>query len=361
MQQATSTVPGFQQTDHRFAGERPVVFNRRNMQKITTSEFLKLPEFPEFKPLEMSDRLLLQSYFLELQAEISDRCFTNLFLWQDFYDIRIGRYGDNICIFCASGSTPEKQFFFPPLGERGVCECVDACFDYMRSRKYTPVIRRASENFVVRHISANDACEVRGDPDISDYIYRTEDMIHLRGRRYHGQRNYIKRFKKKYPRYETEFLDRKNIAECIRFNDQWLQKKLKLVEQKYEKRSVSTADEVVFLKAEVETARKILHHFERLDLRGLAIRIGGAIRAFTVGEKLNRRMALIHIEKCDHGYLGLNQMLTNSFCQLAWADCEYVNRMEDLGIEGLRRAKQALGPHHMARKFDIFPKHHLDR
>ncbi len=318
----------------------------------------QLPPFPEFRPLALTDRPLLQPRMSALQPEISDRCFTNLFLWRDFYDIRISRHGSNICILCASETTPEKPFFFPPLGDENVAQCAADCFDYLRSRNFTPVIRRASQKFVSRHISGDPRYDVREDPDISDYVYRSEDMIHLRGRRYHGQRNYIKRFEKNFPRHETEFLSERNLEACVRFCDRWLRKKLDLLARRHGERPDDSSEEVVFLRAEVETARNILRHFETLDLRGLAIRIDGDIRAFTVGEKLNDRTALIHIEKCDHGYLGINQVLTQRFCRLVWADCEYINRMEDLGIEGLRKAKLALGPHHMARKFHIFLKHH---
>lgn len=100
-------------------------------------------------------------------------------------------------------------------------------------------------------------------------------------------------------------------------------------------------------------------NFEKLGLTGLAIRIDGSIRAFTVGEKLNNQIALIHIEKADHSYLGLSQFLSQTFCEQAWADCGYINRMGDLGIEGLRRAKLALGPHHMAKRYNIILKKSL--
>jgi hypothetical protein len=223
----------------------------------------------------------------------------------------------------------------------------------MLSRNIQPIIRRASEKFVQTHLSNQNRYAAKEDLNISDYIYRAEDMINLRGRRYNGQRNFIKRFKQNYPNYSTEFLNRENIPECIRFNNEWLENKLLALSQKLDIHSDPPPDTVVFLKAETETARKILVNFERLDLTGLAVRIDGSIRAFTVGQRLNNRTALIHIEKAVHNYLGLSQFLSQTFCEQAWADCEYINRMEDLGIESLRKAKLALGPHHMAKKYTI--------
>ena len=312
-----------------------------------------LLDFPKFRPLKLEDRGILQPYFSKLQPEISDRCFTNLFIWRNFYDIQISRFKSNICILCASKTTPEKEFFFPPLGQNNLLECIEACFDYMLSQNMKPIIRRASEDFVCKHLNAFDKYIIKEDLNISDYIYRSEDIINLRGRRYHGQRNYIKRFKKMYPGYTTEFLSRENISECIRFSDEWLENKLESFKRKFDIHSFNLPDEVAYLKAESETTRRILLNFNRLELSGLAVRIDGDIRAFTVGEKLNCQMALIHIEKSDHSYLGLSQFLSQNFCQQAWSDCEYVNRMEDLGVKGLRKSKLALGPHYMAKKYNI--------
>lgn len=315
-----------------------------------------IPDFPEFRALELKDRERLLSHFWQLQPEISDQCFTNLFIWQEFYNTKITQFKGDICLFSDTNTTPEKEFFFPPLGQSNVLEALDVCFDFMLSRNIQPIVRRASEKFVHAHLSNQNRYVAKEDLDISDYIYRAEDMINLSGRRYHGQRNFIKRFKQNYPNHSTEFLNRENISECIRFNNEWLENKLLALSQKLDIHSDPPPDGIVFLKAEAETARKILSNFEKLGLTGLAVRIDGSIRAFTVGEKLNNQIALIHIEKADHSYLGLSQFLSQTFCEQAWADCEYINRMEDLGIEGLRRAKLALGPHHMAKKYNIILK-----
>jgi hypothetical protein len=316
----------------------------------------EIPTFPEFRPLELEDRERLTPYFRQLQSEISDRCFTNLFIWQNFYDIQISQFKGNICLFSASTATPEKEFFFPPLGQNYILESLDACFDFMQSRNIQPIIRRASEDFIHTHLSNQNRYVAREDPDISDYVYRAEDMINLRGRRYHGQRNFIKRFKQNYRNHSTEFLNRVNISECIYCNNEWLENKLLSLSQKLDIHSNPPPDEVVFLEAEAKTARKVLLNLGELGLTGLAVRIDGNIRAFTIGERLNDQTALIHIEKADHNFLGLGQFLSQAFCQQAWADCEYINRMEDLGIEGLRKAKLALGPHHMAKKYNIIIK-----
>lgn len=191
-----------------------------------------ISDFPEFRALELKDRERLLSYFWQLQPEISDQYFTNLFIWQEFYNTQITQFKGNICLFSDTNTTPEKEFFFPPLGQSSVLEALDACFDFMLSRNIQPIVRRASEKFVHAHLSNQNRYVAKEDLDISDYIYRTEDMINLSGRRYHGQRNFIKRFKQNYPNHSTEFLNQENISECIRFNNEWLENKLLALSQK---------------------------------------------------------------------------------------------------------------------------------
>ncbi len=311
---------------------------------------MNLPRFPEFRDLSLEDRAILYPTFQGLRPEISDRCFTNLFMWQSFYKIQISELNGNIILFCSNTSTPEKQFFFPPIGNEHIRETIKTCFDYLVRKGARPVIRRAPEDFVKYNEEALEAFEVQRDDDISDYIYRAEDLITLRGRRYNGQRNFISRFKRLFE-YSVEEIDPANTDECIRFCNAWLSDKLRI----FTKRQMPETA-FVFLKAEVEATNKILRHFRALELTGMLVRVHGQIAGITIGEFLNREMAVIHVEKCDHSILGLSQFINQEFCRRYWSRCRFINRMEDLGIESLRKAKIALGPQRMAHKYNILPR-----
>ncbi len=313
-------------------------------------EFHDLPVFPDSRALRLEDRRLLQPIFEEIQPEISDRCFTNLFMWQRFYDIQVSRMEGAVVLFCSSGSTPEKQFFFPPLGRYPVRETLQACFDFMERTGARPIIRRAPEDFVRRHARELEAFHVEQDPDISDYVYRAEDLINLRGRRYNGQRNFISRFKKRFE-YVVEEMGPSNVEECMEFCSAWCSQRL----EAFERRGMPEAA-TVFLKAETRATQRMLRHFSELGLTGMLVRIQGAVAGITVGELLNRETAVIHVEKCDHSYLGISQFISQEFSKRYWSRCRFINRMEDLGIETLKKAKIALGPHHMALKYNIVPK-----
>ncbi len=315
--------------------------------KVECKKEISLPEFPEFRDLGLEDRFLLCPVFERLQPEISDRCFTNLFMWQPFYQIQLSQLNDNIILFASSETTPEDQFFFAPLGDSRMADTINTCFDFLRDNGKTPIVRRASEQFITHNAKELEQFNVEQDKDISDYIYRAEDLILLKGRHYNGQRNFINRFKKKY-QYTVEDLTTDNREECKRFCQQWLDAKLKLFTERGMEESA-----FVFLKAEVSATQKVLDYMDVLNVKGMVVRINGTIAGITIGEMLNREMAVIHIEKCDHSYLGLSQFINQEFCRRYWSECRFINRMEDLGIESLRKAKIALRPHHMASKFNI--------
>ena len=193
---------------------------------------------------------------------------------------------------------------------------------------------------------------IEKDINRSEYVYLSKDLIYLRGRRYHGQRNHIKRFKEAYPHFKMEAISQENIPECLELLQQWLSSKYGDLDNRN-----MDANEVLqtksFLDEEAVAVKEALLNFHRLPLKGLAIRIDGKIRAFSIGERLNQETALIHIEKADHRYRGLPQFICQVTTQIAWPDCEFINREEDLGLKGLRKAKLAIGPNHFANKYNI--------
>ncbi len=87
--------------------------------------------------------------------------------------------------------------------------------------------------------------------------------------------------------------------------------------------------------------------------RGLAVLIDGRVQAFAIGEPLNPETAVIHLEKANPEIRGLYAAVNHFFCRETWAEFRFVNREQDLGVEGLRQAKQSYNPHHLVEKFRI--------
>jgi hypothetical protein len=110
------------------------------------------------------------------------------------------------------------------------------------------------------------------------------------------------------------------------------------------------------LLAEDYAIYEALTHFEELDYRGGAIQIDSAIEAFSLGESLNADTAVIHFEKANPEIPGLYNAINQLFCSNEWSNITYINREQDLGVEGLRKAKESYNPHHMISKYTISPK-----
>ena len=98
---------------------------------------------------------------------------------------------------------------------------------------------------------------------------------------------------------------------------------------------------------------ELLKYYKELGCRGILVRVDGKAEGFTVGEYLNENMAVVHIEKASGSIHGLYTFLNQKFCELHWNEVEFVNREQDLGIEGLRRAKLSYHPAKMINKFIV--------
>lgn len=127
-----------------------------------------------------------------------------------------------------------------------------------------------------------------------------------------------------------------NALECIPLAKEWLER------QRCEDR---------IMQAELFAVEQALSQFDALSLSGGIIRIDGMVKSFTVGEALCEDTAVIHIEKADPSIAGLYQMINREYLAHAWPQMSFVNREEDMGIDGLRAAKQSYRPVRMVEKY----------
>jgi uncharacterized protein len=98
---------------------------------------------------------------------------------------------------------------------------------------------------------------------------------------------------------------------------------------------------------------EVLDNIEKLGCIGALIKVDGKFRAFTVGEMLNDDTAVIHIEKADSKVNGLYTLINQQFCEHEWSEAMYINREQDLGVEGLRKAKNSYNPIKLVKKFSV--------
>ena len=179
------------------------------------------------------------------------------------------------------------------------------------------------------------------DRDNFDYVYLAEDLINLAGRKFHSKKNHLNAFRKNYPEAEYLPITEEIITLCKLELNSW-----------YKIRSREEEDDP-FIGHERAAIIEVLNNFTDFKLKGGAIRLNGRIIAFTFGERLNSDTAVIHVEKADPDLRGAYPAINQGFVEREWSDMTYINREEDMGIEGLRKAKESYKPAKMIEKFNV--------
>ncbi|MDD8027182.1 MAG: phosphatidylglycerol lysyltransferase domain-containing protein [Acidobacteriota bacterium] len=287
---------------------------------------MNLPVFPDFRALVLEDREELEPFFRRFPQEISESTFANHFIWRRFDDPRFTLINGNLCI---RFSPPDQEaYFLQPLGENDIPATINACLSA------APRLSRIPASFAERWCGG-----LRCAPDLDDfdYVYRTEDLAELKGKRYDGKRNRIKKFEKSHAwRYVP--IGPGDLDACRALFEEWLAGK---------------GQEGGAIDAQKDAIQEALLHYRTLGLIGGAIETEGALAALAIGERLNARTAVIHIEIVSPRYEGLAQLMNREYVRREWADSAFINREQDLGVPGLRRAKQSYHPDHLVEKYHI--------
>ena len=295
----------------------------------------KIPEFPQLKEFSLEEKPLIEEAFNKFPPVISEFTFTNLFIWRHAYQLKISHLNNFVCLLSDKGA---QSFFFPPIGEGDRIECSRILLHWLKEQGIHPKIARVPESIITQIHWDGTGLRADLDRDQSDYLYLAEDLIKLQGRKYHRKRNHIKQFKEKYF-YQYLSLTPKWISECLRLETEWC--------------DLRHCEVVPGLANESMAIKESLTHFDQLNIKGGAILIDGKLEAFTLGEPLNPETVVIHIEKANPAFEGLYPLINQAFLENEWSGCLYVNREQDLGEEGLRKAKESYFPHHMIHKYTI--------
>jgi len=289
------------------------------------------------RPLELEDQDLVRAYLNQAEHEQSELTFTNLFVWRRAYELRLSEVDGSLAIF-AWRPDRDDSFVFPPQGEAATAETVSRCLDHLAGDDRPPVMARATKRDLERLALQEDRFRIESDPDNWDYVYAVEDLIKLAGSKYHGKRNHIQQFLTSY-----EFAYRPLLPEmvptCQDLQDRWCDEK--------------HCDLAASLRAEAVAVKEVLANFSELKVTGGCIEIGGRIEAFALGELLNPDTVVIHIEKANPSYHGLYQVINQQFLEHEWSHLRFVNREQDMGVVGLRRAKESYHPDHMIEKSTV--------
>ena len=285
-----------------------------------------------WKTIGMEDKPILEKYYAYEQSKCCEFSFCNNYLWAPFYEMRYTIIEDML-VFLAQGRQPSVGVPLAKDGasERNLGKVVSILEEYFVSIQAPFQMHLVTEEkFAQLEAQFPGKYVIEYNRDQADYIYEVEKMISLSGKKLHGKRNHINKFKENNPNWRYEPLSQENVSACIKMAEEWREKNL--CDEKGEKHT------------EFCVTLRALDEYEQLGLKGGVLRIEDRVVAFTLGEELNRETFVVHIEKAMADIQGAYPMINQQFLVHEASQYKYVNREEDMGEEGLRKAKLSYYP-----------------
>lgn len=260
--------------------------------------------------------------------------FTTTFVWRNSYNHRIARMGDYFLL----RADPDRPAYLFPAGRGPLEPVIEALAEDARTLNsplvFNTVLPDAKQT-LERLFPGKFTFEVYRDG--ADYVYDTEALATLRGKKLSAKRNHINRFIENNPGWRYEPLGPDNFDDVRRMNTVWCM-------QNGCAENITISDEY----CAVESA---LRHYDALGLSGGLLRAEGKVVAFSIGDPLNDDTFLVHFEKAFADVQGAYQMINREFVQRNCMAYRYINREEDAGVKGLRRAKLSYNPVRLVEKY----------
>ncbi|HZK88419.1 MAG TPA: phosphatidylglycerol lysyltransferase domain-containing protein [Anaerovoracaceae bacterium] len=288
----------------------------------------------QFKKITVEDSDILAKYINICKHRACDYSVGNLVLWSDIYNTQFAVANDMLFIKFMNG---DKNYFAFPMGNGDLKQSFQWILAYCEEQ---------NTEFHMSVIESDMFAEIEkiypGEYQVSyirnnaDYVYKIEDLKNLAGKKYHGKKNHINKFLKTNPDWSYERISEENTEECIAMVKEWCLENGCCNDQ-------AKSDEICVV-------IKGLRNRQKLGLLGGIIRISGRIVALTMGEKLGDDTFVIHFEKAFADINGAYPMINQQFIIHELTDYIYINREEDLGVEGLRISKESYRPIFMVEK-----------
>lgn len=289
----------------------------------------------DFQPLTLADRTKCEQYLLDGTERGCEYSFANLYLWGRQ---RYAQISGQLVLF----SQFNRRTVYPyPAGPADKKDALDAIITDSRERGIPCRITGLNqEDMAYIEEAYPGSFRFHCDRDSYDYVYDIHDLADLKGRKYQKKRNHFNRFRDSFPDYSVEPLTGDNVREVTEMAEAWYEDRLR-------------EDPQGDYHMERAALRKALAHYEALGMEGLALRDGDQILAFTLGSRLSDDTYDIHFEKARQDVDGAYAVINCEFARYLRAEhpeLRFLNREDDLGLEGLRKAKLSYYPHHLVEK-----------
>ena len=296
-----------------------------------------------FKPVEAEDLEELNPFFCKRPNKTCDSVFLDSFIWREYYNVRYA-VSDNKAILWLMDLDGKTGSAMPICSEEDLEYYFWKLVEYFNTELKAPLYINLADEEAVEQLGLKnmpDKFKITEQVDLKDYLYDGNAMRTLSGKKLHKKKNHLNAFKREYEgRYEYRRLCCSDRGDVWKFLDRWREEKGEELEE--------------HLDYEVRGIHEILKNCSLLNVRMSGVYIDGHLEAFTIGSyNPLEQMAVIHIEKANPEIRGLYQFINQQFLIEEFPEAVLINREDDLGLEGLRKAKLSYNPIDYARKYQV--------
>ncbi len=298
----------------------------------------------ELKELRYEDYAELRRLFSLRYAGTCENIITNSYIWKDYYQARYVADEDGLFWIYRLG---EQYFSAAP-----VCRDEDSVKYFEKVREYFHtelnqklVMYTVDQQFTEAVSLSAEQYEIEETREYFDYVYDADALRNLAGKKYHKKKNHVNAFHKEYDgRYECRILDKSDADIIDAFLDKW--HGMRDIEDEYHR------DEY-----ELRGIKELIRHADEVNMDMFGVFVDETLEAFTLGTYLKREeTAYIHVEKANPEIRGLYPFVNQQFLVHCFPTAQKVNREDDMGLEGLRKAKLSYHPIELAKKYNIIEK-----
>ena len=280
--------------------------------------------YDNLKPVTFNDFDIIYSFLKKYPSENCDFNICNIFTWGLHFKLEYTIYSGRLIFF-----NPSYSCLLAPVGEILSAEELFQINNCFKKTNTNLEILAVSEDYINNNPNLKNYFDIKNDETCSDYIYLTENLANLTGKKLAKKKNLISQFNKLYKEYTVKSVDANDYEEIMDFCYYW--KKAQKVENDH-------------LDMEFEAIKTILTRWDLFPCDGFKLYIDGKISAFSIYSSQTPDMATVHFEKFDPAIKGAGQVINHETAKALINKFKYINREDDMGSPGIRQAKRSYQP-----------------
>ncbi len=283
----------------------------------------------KLEPLTTAQIPLLREFLSRYPRQSCDYNICNLLSWGKIYNNQYTLWEGHLVLV-----NPQYSYLLYPVGPGLGADKTRELFDLYREDAPEAKLLIIPENWQESCPGLDRHFEISDDRDWYDYVYATEKMVNLRGKKLTKKKNLISQFRRAYPNYHVLPISKEKHEVIERFTEKW--RRERHVEGSY-------------LDTEMKAIQNTLEMWDELPVEGIIVCLDQRIAAYSIFSPQTHDMVTVHFEKFDPDKKGSAQLIYWETARYLQSRYKWINREQDIGLEGLRQAKTSYAPDFMVK------------